>query len=396
MKKLYYDNPYIKSFHAVIEKQAEDEQGRLYAVLNQTAFYPTGGGQPHDIGTINDIKVIDVEEIDGEIRHYIEHPISQAEAVCSIDWERRLDHMQQHTGQHILSAAFAENFGYMTVGFHLGKDIVTIDLDTKELTEEQVHSAEALSNSIIFENRPVETKWVDAAELVQYPLRKQPAVQENIRLVIIPDFDYNGCGGTHPVSTGQVSAVKILDWERQKKKTRVSFVCGNRVLQNLHQKNKTVKALSQLLSAPENELAMVANRVLEHGKTIEKELEEAKLTLIKYEGIELLKEAKMAGNQKVVGKVFHGRPIQDLQNLARQIAAHSPESIIFLINDGGEKLQFVCAKGSEPDFSMKEISAKLLPMIDGKGGGNESFAQGGGEPILTAESLLDKAIGYVI
>ncbi|MDQ0270528.1 alanyl-tRNA editing protein [Cytobacillus purgationiresistens] len=396
MQKLYYNDAYIKTFQALLQNQQEDEEGRLYAVLNQTGFYPTGGGQPHDTGELNGARVTDVEEVEGEIRHYIDTPIQENEVTGVIDWDRRLDHMQQHAGQHILSAAFAETLGVITVGFHLGKELVTIDLDTKELSEEQAAEAEERANQIILENRPIELRWVDAADLDQYPLRKQPTVQENIRLVIIPEFDYNGCGGTHPSTTGQVSAIKILDWERQKKQTRLTFVCGGRVLTQLHKKHTTVKQVSQLLSASEEELAKATARMIAHSKSVEKELEDARNELLNFEGVELLKEVSLQGESKVLGKIFQNRSIQELQNLARQMTAEAPEAIIFLINESDEKLQFVCARGSEPGFSMKEIVAELLLMIDGRGGGNEKFAQGGGEASVSSESLLDKALSYVI
>ena len=189
--KLYYQDPYIQTFSAQILKQESDETGKNYIILNQTAFYPTGGGQPHDTGRIADRAVIDVEEVNGEIRHYLDAPLRVADSnvTCTIDWERRFDHMQQHAGQHILSAAFDHLFGYKTVGFHMGTENLTIDLATEELTKEEAQKAEELANKIILENRPIETKWVTEEELSQYELRKETKVKEDIRLVIIPDFD---------------------------------------------------------------------------------------------------------------------------------------------------------------------------------------------------------------
>ncbi len=221
-EKLFYQDSYMRAFTARVLKAERDEQGHFYVVLDRTAFYPTGGGQPHDTGTLNSVHVYDVEEIGGEVRHYIEDPVDvHHEIAGEIDWERRFDHMQQHAGQHILSAAFAEMVGYQTVSFHLGQQICSIDLDAVDLTDEEIMQVENKANDIILENRPVETRWVSAEELSQYPLRKEVSVSDNIRLVIIPDFDYNGCGGTHPNSTGQVSALKMLHWEKQKKKVRV-------------------------------------------------------------------------------------------------------------------------------------------------------------------------------
>ena len=233
-EKLYYQNQSMRAFRSKLKRMDQDEKGRIYAVLEKTAFYPTGGGQPHDTGTINGVYVYDVEEAEGEIRHFIEERLEvDSECVGELDWERRFDHMQQHAGQHILSAAFEQVCGYQTVSFHLGKETCTIDLHTGALREEVAFQAEQLANQLILENRPIEAKWVTQEELSQYSLRKDLSVSENIRLVIIPDFDYNGCGGTHPESTGKVSSIKILHWEKQKGHARLHFVCGNRVMKNL-------------------------------------------------------------------------------------------------------------------------------------------------------------------
>ncbi|MFO1446455.1 alanyl-tRNA editing protein [Bacillus sp. Bva_UNVM-123] len=394
-KKLYYKDPYITSFVTNLLKQEQDEEGRWYAVLEKTAFYPTGGGQPHDTGTIHhtevhQMEVIDVEEIDGEIRHYLKEKIRDVtkEVSGQIDWNRRFDHMQQHAGQHILTAAFVELFDIATVSFHLGKETLTIDLDIEELTEEQAQAAEDLANQIILENRPIQTKWVSQDELSQYSLRKQLSVTDNIRLVIIPEFDYNGCGGTHPRSTDEVGTIAILGWEKQRKNTRVQFICGNRVRSQFHEKHKIVKELTGLLNAPEQKIISTAKRLLENGKTLEKNIEELQGMLIEYEAKALLANALQSEKGIIVSNVFQNRSIQEIQKLARTITTLSNESLVFFINEADEKLQFVCAKGSMPSLSMKSISANILPLINGKGGGNDLFAQGGGEAILTGEQLL--------
>lgn len=394
--KLYYQDPYIKSFTTQLKEQQKDEQGRVYAILEETAFYPTGGGQPHDTGTLNGIQVIDVEEIDGEIRHYLEKPINEpGEITGEIDWERRFDHMQQHAGQHILSAAFEEKFGFATVSFHLGNEVLTIDLDIEELTEVQVRETENLANQIILANRLIETKWVSMDELSSYRLRKQLSVTENIRLVIIPDFDYNGCGGTHPHSTGEVRAIKILDWEKQRKKIRVHFVCGDRVLNQLDQKQREVKRLTSILNAPEQNLAETAKKLIADKKMLEKSIEELKDELVAYEAKDLLANRKSSSSRLVISKQFKNRSIQEVQKLARLVTAQSDETIVFFVNDAEDKLQFVCAKGHTPNVSMKEITNKLLPLINGKGGGNDLFAQGGGEALISAEQLFHQGLAYM-
>jgi len=387
--KLYYQDPYIQTFSAQILKQESDETGKNYIILNQTAFYPTGGGQPHDTGRIADRAVIDVEEVNGEIRHYLDAPLRVADSnvTCTIDWERRFDHMQQHAGQHILSAAFDHLFGYKTVGFHMGTENLTIDLATEELTKEEAQKAEELANKIILENRPIETKWVTEEELSQYELRKETKVKEDIRLVIIPDFDYNGCGGTHPKATGEVSAIKILDWEKQRKNIRIQFACGLRVIKKLEEKQNVLLQLTNLLNTPERDMQKAVQRLLENEKQLTKALEQSKESLLQYEAKELAGKG-----QPVISNVFENRTIQELQKLARIITSDQENSLVFLVSINGPHLQLVCAKGKARTENMKTLIGEVLPLINGKGGGNDSFVQGGGEALLTGEQIVDKLV----
>ncbi|WP_462411136.1 alanyl-tRNA editing protein [Neobacillus sp. Marseille-QA0830] len=385
--KLYYDDAYIKNFTAHVMRQEQDKDGKWRAVLDQTAFYPTGGGQPYDTGFIGNQQVVNVEEIDGEIFHYLESPLHNPdnEIRCTINWERRFDHMQQHAGQHILSAAFEQLFEYKTIGFHLGNDVVTIDLETEELTEDQADAAERLANRMILENRAIETKWVTEAELSKYPLRKETKVKDNIRLVIIPEYDYNGCGGTHPKATGEVRAIKILNWERQKKKVRLTFICGERVLTQFGQKQKILLELTKLLNAPERDMEQAVNRMLEGAKITEKQLETQQAMLLQYEARELLENR----DDRFVGAVFQNRTIQELQKLARLMVAENSQAVVFLISENENRLQLVCARGEARAESMKQILTHALTLINGKGGGSDQFAQGGGDALISGEQLLE-------
>jgi len=391
--KLYYQDSYIQTFKAKVVKQEQDPTGNWYIVLNQTAFYPTGGGQPHDLGTIADKTVMNVEEIDGEIRHYLEGPIDDTgkEVRGTIDWERRLDHMQQHAGQHLLSAAFDNLFGYKTIGFHLGAEMLTIDLETEHLSQQQIEEAEALANQVILENRPIETKWITEEELSQYNLRKETKVKEDIRLVIIPDFDDNGCGGTHPRATGEVRAVKVLDWERQKKKIRVQFVCGNRVVTQLGKKQTVLLELTKILNAPEKEMEQAVLRLLETNKTLEKTFEHTQGKILQYEAKDLLRK-RIQNERLLVSEVFQNRSIQELQNLARIITTEDEAAIVYFVSENDKRLQVVCARGQAGTESMKKVIAHALPLINGKGGGNDAFAQGGGEALMSGEQMLQNLL----
>jgi len=388
--RLFYQDSYIKSFTSKVVTKGNDKDGNYYIVLDQTAFYPTGGGQPHDMGTIENIKVLNVEEDEGQIRHYLENELDDgvSSVYGAIDWERRFDHMQQHAGQHILSAAFEQLFGYKTIGFHLGNETVTIDLETDILSDSEALKVEELANQIILENRLIETKWVTEEELVNYNLRKETSVKEDIRLVIIPNFDYNGCGGTHPRATGEVQAIKILGWERQKKKIRVEFVCGYRVLKQLNQKNKVLIELTKLLNAPEKDMQQAVIRLIENSKSTQKELEQAREELLHYEARSLAQMSKNEAGYKITSEVFQNRSIQDLQKLARMILTEDEESIVLLVSENENRIQLVCARGTLDNISMKKLMGTALSLINGKGGGSDSFAQGGGEALISGKQIL--------
>ncbi|MGX9132911.1 alanyl-tRNA editing protein [Rummeliibacillus sp. JY-2-4R] len=384
----YYQDVMMKEFDATILKQEVDHDGRKFIVLDNTAFYPTGGGQPYDTGTLNDVEIIDVEKVDGEIRHYVTGFLPNATKVHGVlDWQRRFDHMQQHAGQHILTAAFVELFNYPTVSFHLGTETVTIDIDAAKLSDEELADAEKRANDIILENRPIETKWVAEEELANYSLRKAVSVTGEIRLVIIPDYDYNGCGGTHPTSTGQVQGIKILGTEKQKKKTRVHFVCGGRVLHELHWRKKELSETARLANVPEEDTAQAVTKLLNTQKALEKALADAKNELLTFEAKELLQKT----GDHLISNTYTSRSVQEIQQLARAIVSENEKSTALFVSEQADKLQFVAAKGTAAQVgSMKEIANTILPVIHGKGGGNDTFVQGGGEATISAEQLLEQ------
>ncbi|SOC23240.1 alanyl-tRNA synthetase [Ureibacillus xyleni] len=389
---LFYQDVMIKEFTANVLNTGLDGN-RPYVVLSNTAFYPTGGGQPHDTGFINDIRVIDVEKVDNEIRHYTEIQYDfKGDVRGVLNWERRFDHMQQHCGQHILTAAFVELFDIATVSFHLGSELVTIDLNAENVTDEQLALAEKRANEIILENRPVETKWVNRDELSHYNLRKDVTVDEDIRLVIIPDYDYNGCGGTHPTSTGQVNLIKIMGTEKMKKNTRLSFVCGKRVLDQLAMRKRVLSDVAHQLSVPEEKASDALRKVLVSAKATEKSLGDAQETLLHYEAKELLENS----DDGIVTALFENRSVQTLQKLGRAITLLNDNAIVLLVSDNGNKIQFIAARGTNGDYNMKNISDEILPLINGKGGGNASFVQGGGEKLISAQELLQHMAKQVI
>ncbi|MDX5475150.1 MAG: alanine--tRNA ligase-related protein [Bacillaceae bacterium] len=397
-EKLFYQDQTVKSFEATIVKYDTDENGKKYVVLDQTHFYPTGGGQPHDIGYLNNERVVDIEEINGVVRHFILTGIFTIgeKVTATIDWEHRFDHMQQHCGQHILSAAFAHLFSYQTISFHLGKETCTIDLETNSISEVELSEAEKLANEIILENHPIETKWITEKEIHQYPLRKVPSVQENIRLVIIPDFDYNACGGTHPTSTGQVSSIKILGIEKQKKHVRLQFIAGKRVLNQFERKNNITKQLTKLLNIPEERLVETAQTMLNNMKQLEKNVEICEDTILSLEAVNLLQSKEIRNNIHVVHALYDDKTMKSIQKLGKILSEQDDDVLAILVVNNGDKFQFVCSKGRNVPFNMNLLVKNVLPLIDGKGGGSETMAQGGGLTKIPYELLVDELVKQVV
>ncbi|UOR10251.1 alanyl-tRNA editing protein [Halobacillus amylolyticus] len=387
-RKLYYEDPYKMEFESKVIKIDQDERG-FYGVPEETAFYPTGGGQPHDKGTMNGIEVIDVEEVEGEVRHYTREklPAETENVLGSIDQERRIDHMQQHCGQHIISAIFDDQFGIPTTSFHLGKDTVTIDLDTDCLSGDLLEKVERRVNEVIRNNYPVETKWLSVEEAAEYPLRKPLAVDGDVRVVIIPDIDYNGCGGTHPHFTGEVTAVKFLGWTRNKKQVRLEFVCGYRVLDKLEQKHRVLTEMKRLVPRPEEKLVEEVDELITSSKEKDKKIAELEEQLLQYEARDIISESQ---EDRVIQRVFKDRPIKTLQSLGKAIIEEASDAYLILISEQENQLQFVLAHGADIDQNMNGVAKQILPLIEGKGGGKPNFVQGGGKKIIEGDAFAER------
>ena len=383
-RKLFYEDAYISEFETSIVTKAQDESGRHYVVLEETAFYPTGGGQPHDTGHLNGIEVTDVEEVDGELRHYVTSSVAASEVHGIIDWSLRFDHMQQHNAQHIISAIFHDTYGMATTSFHLGNETSTIDLDTSRLSDDLLKEAEQKVNEVIRSNRLIETKWMSVSEANHYPLRKPLSVEGDVRLVIIPDLDYNGCGGTHPRSTGEVMAVKFLGWTKSKKQVRLEFIGGDRILTKFDRSHRVLTELKQLVSRPEDELVEEVNQSIKASKVKDKKIAELEEQLLQYEARELVEQSK---GEEVIQRVFKERSIKTLQSLGKAVVEVAPHAYVVLISEQEEQIQFVLARGKGLDQNMNDIAKQVMPLIEGKGGGKPDFVQGGGKNLMDGVAL---------
>jgi alanyl-tRNA synthetase len=375
-ERLYYLDSYRLEFEArVVERISVD--ARPGVILERTCFYPTSGGQPHDEGNLNGVPVVNVfEREDKAIVHVLATELKENLVYGVVDWERRFDHMQQHTGQHVLSQAFLQVLNAETVGFHLGKEASTIDVDKAPLAVSQLDRVEDLANDVVFADRPVRTYSVAETELASLPLRKLPTVEMPIRIVEVEGFDYSPCGGTHCRRTGEVGLIKITKMEQRGQDTRIEFLCGGRALVDYRAKNRTVNELANRFSVGAWELAEAVERVAEEVKVSRRELNVARNRLLDYEAAELLAEAEQHGDVRVVRKVFADREGEEVRRLALRLM--ESEGSVALLGLVGEKAQLVFACSDDLPYDMNDLLKRACEVVGGGGGGRRHFAQGGG------------------
>ncbi|HPZ80656.1 MAG TPA: DHHA1 domain-containing protein [Limnochordia bacterium] len=362
--KLYYSQPWLRELDTRITSQREVE-GKYLVVLAETIFYPTGGGQPHDLGTINGIPILDVFEEDGTVFHVLPEPLEGSSAHGVLDWPRRLDHMQQHSGQHLLSAIFQDEYGYRTESFHLGAEYCSIDITTPDLTRKEQLAAEARANELILEDLPVFTYTLQPEEFGQVPLRKIPDLPGPLRIVEIQGFDYSPCSGTHVGKTGQIGLLKILKAERYKGMTRVYFLCGGRALEDYRRKHEICSELVALLAVPEGEVVERVSADLERRKELEKLVEELQGELLELRARELVSRSE--------GPFFLELPeasIPEAQRLARAVLNLTQALVVINL---GERL--VLAHNLPAGPNLGQLIKDQAQPLGGRGGGSPTAAQ---------------------
>ena len=329
-----------------------------------------------DVGTLNGIPVTDVQEEGEAILHVLDGALPEGTVQGRVDWEKRFDHMQQHTGQHLLSGAFDQLARAMTVGFHMGGDYCTIDLRIPKLTDKSANEAEDLANRVVFEDRPVKVLLLSREEAQRLPLRKRPPDLESLRVLKIKDFDYSACGGTHCQRTGEVGLVKIARWEKIREDVRVEFLCGGRALRDYRWRNNTINRMAGELSIAPRDLEPAFRRLRQEnadkGKRIKELLEES----LKYEAERLVKEAEASGPFHLVIKVFPDRDLEEVKGLANHLAEHP--GTVALLAAISDKANLVFARSADLAFDMNALMKETVSRIGGRGGGRPNFAQGGG------------------
>jgi alanyl-tRNA synthetase len=375
-ERLYYTDAYVVEFDAVVRDIAR-KADRWEVTLDRTAFYPTSGGQPNDLGTLGDATVLDVfDREDGTVGHFLDRELEKDTRVRGhVAWDRRFDHMQQHTGQHLLSAAFDRELAARTVSFHLGVSSATIDLD-KELTAGQIAGAEAAANKILWEDREVSVRFVTSAEAAKLPLRKDPARTGDLRIIEIKDYDLSACGGTHVCRTGAIGLIAIAGAERFRGGMRVEFVCGGRALRAYHGLKDAVTGGVRLLSVLPEELPAAIEKIQVAGRAQQKDRERLQERLAVHEAAALGAKGQRVGQVTLVSEAVSGWDANGLKKMASAIAA-SPGTVAVLVSAETPAL-VVVARSQDVAIDAGEVLRKLIERFGGKGGGRGAVAQGGG------------------
>ncbi len=377
-ERLYYHNSYLKEFETQVLSETE-LSGQPAVILESSAFYPTSGGQPHDLGTLNNQPVLDVVAENGHVIHVLEQPLAASTVHGAIDWTRRFDHMVHHSGQHILTRAFIETCGAETVSFHLSEQSVTIDLETEALNENQIAAAEDLANQIIAENRTVKVWFPTEDELVVINLRKiSEKVTGAVRVVDIGGFDVTACGGTHVAHTGEIGMIKVVRTDKKNNNLRIEFLCGQRALADYRLKNELLLNLSATLTTGIPDIPNIFTKMRDENKTLSRQLKTTKQRLISYDVEHWWNEA--AQTQPVIVKqVIEDADKSDLQQIASQLT--QKEATVALLGLSGESAHFVFARSEDLDFDVVPVLKAALATLDSqRGGGRPNMAQGGGVP----------------
>ncbi|MCH1640934.1 DHHA1 domain-containing protein [Paenibacillus timonensis] len=366
--RLYFDDAYLTRWTTRVKDRLEREDG-VYVVLEESAFYPHGGGQPNDTGRIGDIPVLDVISEGDEVLHKVERIPEELEVGCEIDWDRRFDHMQQHSGQHLLSAVCREH-GAMTLSFHLGSDSCTIDVDRTDLPAELLAAIEREANRHIYLNHRITGYFVTEEEASRLPLVKPPKVVDRVRIVEMEGVEYNGCGGTHVSGTGAIGMIKLLKTEKQKGHVRIFFKCGYRALSEFQEQQQVLGAVTARLKTGRDGIMERLDKWEDEQKGLQSELDARKEAMDEVTVGQLL--AKQEGGR--IAHIFADKPLKELQNLAQKLIAQCDAGVL-LATEAEHKV--VLAHSGRLPLSCSAFFKEHLASYGGKGGGSDKLAQAG-------------------
>lgn len=364
---LYYNDSFLREWTTtIVERKEQDEQ--YFVRLAETAFYPHGGGQPCDTGVINDIAVLDVVKEEEVIWHQVERLPIEDQADCQLNWELRFDHMQHHTGQHLLSATALQLFDAPTLSFHLGQDMVTIDIDRSSFSDAEMTTLEQAVNQRIYNNLAVTSYFVNAEQLVQLPIVKMPKVTEHIRIVEIEGVEYNACGGTHVAQTGQIGIIKLFKAEKQKGSIRLYFKCGARALQDYNDSLDILNTLAVKFNTGRKDILERFGKWEEDQQQLKTELEQLRKANDIHEAKQLSSQIQ---NQQLT-HMFEHKTLPDLQRIAANLMAEQPLTVLLATLS---EYKVFLAQNGHPQLKCGAFFKEHLSTFNGKGGGSDLSAQ---------------------
>jgi alanyl-tRNA synthetase len=388
-KLLYYDDKWLFEFSAKIAAVGEFK-GKPAVELDQTAFYPEGGGQPADRGVVGGVTVLDCQKTDGTIWHILEKPLSTqigGTVSAQVDGERRFHNMQKHTGQHLLSAVFLKE-GWPTVSVHFGEEESTLDLSGRELSVEVLKKIEERANRLVFQNIPVKIFWATEEELPALGLRKMPEVFGKYRIVEIEGIDRSACGGTHLDSTGQIGMIKILSTEKVRDAQRVYFACGWGAWRLFAKSYEDLSALAKKMTRGIFEVAPAVSTLIEESQKLRRETSFLREQLLPQKAAELEKEFLNVSGFSFLGKVYEGEA-EEMKKLA-QLLVQTPGRAVFLAASAGS---WVLLTSPELPLDLNALVKEVLFPLGAKGGGSGNFRQGGG--LKDFQSASGKVFDYL-
>ena len=398
-ERLYYQDSHLIEFEARVVDVTERVSGWTAVVLNRTAFYPTGGGQPSDTGTLNGARVVEcIDDGDRGVLHVVQGAAPALDAIVAgrVDWSRRLDHMQQHTGQHILSQAFIKLFDAPTKSFRVLDQSCEIDVALPDPTTEIIERAVELANNVIWEDRVITIHNVSAEEAAEMSLRKEPARDGELRLIQIEDFDLTPCGGTHAYRTGEVGMIAMRSWERAKGLTRIEFVAGVRALADYRKANRTAREVAALFSTGRDDSPQNAAQLLDENKELHRRVRLLEEIEARVEAERLLASAAVRDDgTRVVSHVFGDddssvRSAEFLKNVAHALMA-TPKTVALLASIDSDTARLVFARSADSLGDMNALMREACTLLDGRGGGRPDMAQGGGKNVARLSEALQRA-----
>ena len=402
MTRLYYTDSFLYEFDAEVLDVVPADDHRSAIILDQTAFYPTSGGQTFDTGSLTPksspqkLSVVEVSEReDGTVLHVVDGIPSLARGTTvhgAIDAARRRDHMQQHSGQHVLSAAFIRLFNLPTVSFHMADDYCSIDLDTSQLSTAQVEASERLANEVILEDREVAIRFVTQHEARTLGLRKLPPLERGqLRLIDIRDFDLTACGGTHVRHTGQIGCILVRKTEKTRQGIRVEFVCGQRAVRTARRDYTTLSEAAGLYSAHLWDLPQQVRRSQQESRTLRKNSEQLLEELAEQHAMRMLAETPLTNSRKLLVQVLADRDLAYIKLLAQKLTRLQP-NVVALLGTTSPPPALVFAQSPGQPFDMGALIKQALAKLGGRGGGSKDMAQGGPQDSARIPDVINELL----